>query len=330
MGTLYLDRRDLRLKREGQAIALYEGGERRGTVPMALLERVVARGTVELDTGLLGELAEQGIGLLVLSGRQGRSLATVLGRPHADAERRVAQYHRYHDPDWRALWSRRLVRHKLRAQARVLRYALGERPDQRLALTGALTRISALLEPLADADLSDLDRIRGLEGAGAAAYFGAYTRLYPEALGFTGRNRRPPRDPVNACLSLAYTLAHFEAVLACHGAGLDPLVGFFHELAYGRESLAADLVEPLRGRLDRWVWGLFRARTLRADHFSRDGDACLLGKAGRQVYYTEYETLAGPLRRLLRRAAMAVARHLVALGHPEAPQPQAPSPNPSE
>lgn len=311
MGTLYIDRRNMRLKRETGAIALYQSGERLTTVPLNLLERVVMRGSVELDSGLLGALAENGTGLLILSGRHHRALATLLGRPHADARRRLAQYHAYEDADWRAFWSRRLVHFKLLAQDRLLRFAVGERPDRRHPLSKARAQLGDIIATVATSTETDLDRIRGWEGAGAAAYFGAYTQLFANSLDFTGRNRRPPRDPVNACLSLAYTLLHFEAALACHQAGLDPMVGFFHEPAYGRDSLAADAIEPLRARVDRWTWELFRGRVLREDHFSRDGGACLLSKAGRQVFFAEYEDLARPLRRLLRRTAYGVARHLL-------------------
>jgi CRISPR-associated protein Cas1 len=116
---------------------------------------------------------------------------------------------------------------------------------------------------------------------------------------------------VNACLSLGYTLLHFEAVRAAHGAGLDPFIGFFHEPSHGRESLACDLVEPLRGRLDAWVWEMFRSRTLRGEHFVEDKGACLLGKAGRRHFYEAYETFARPLHRLLRRECRVTVRGLV-------------------
>ena len=96
-----------------------------------------------------------------------------------------------------------------------------------------------------------------------------------------GRNRRPPRDPVNACLSLAYTLLHFEAVRMAHAAGLDPLLGFYHRPAFGRESLACDLIEPLRPAVDEWIWQQFSPGPLRPEHFSPDKGACLLGKTGR-------------------------------------------------
>lgn len=101
--------------------------------------------------------------------------------------------------------------------------------------------------------------------------------MLPPALGFTGRNRRPPRDPANACLSLGYTLLHAEAVTAAQAAGLDPLLGFYHRPAFGRESLASDLIEPLRAEVDAWVAALFRDRALREDHFTRPespGGAC--------------------------------------------------------
>ena len=120
------------------------------------------------------------------------------------------------------------------------------------------------------------------------------------ALGFTGRNRRPPRDPVNACLSLAYTLLHTQAVQACSTAGLDPLFGFYHRPAIGRESLASDLIEPLRPAVDLWVWEQLRSRQLRPEHFSIDKGACLLGKAGRQHFYTHWQTSTSPWARWLR------------------------------
>jgi CRISPR-associated endonuclease Cas1 len=103
----------------------------------------------------------------------------------------------------------------------------------------------------------------------------AMAAVMPPALQFTGRNRRPPRDPVNACLSLGYTLLHAQAVQACAVAGLDPLLGFYHRPAFGRESLASDLIEALRPAVDLWVWELVRSRTLLEDHFSHARPRCL-------------------------------------------------------
>ncbi len=314
MSTLYLDRRGLALRLEGRALALYADRERQGTVPLHLLERVVMRSTVEIESGLLARLADAGIGVLIFGGRNASKQAFVLPRAGNDAARRVGQYRRYEDADWRRAWSARLVLGKLKGQMRLLRRALGERPDLRHPLTAGLRQIEHARARVAEDGALSIASLRGVEGAAAAAYFGCLAAMLPESLGFTGRNRRPPRDPVNAVLSLGYTLLHFEAVRACHAAGLDPLIGFFHELEFGRESLAADLIEPLRPRIDAWAWDRFRHQVFRKEDFRTDGEACLLGKTGRQRFYAEFESLARPLRRLLRRFASRLASQLSGAG----------------
>lgn len=312
MGTLYLDRKDLELRHEGQVLCLYEAGARRGTVPLNQVDRIVMRGRATVTTGALGLLAEADVALLVLSGRQGRSAAILQGRLHGDTHRRIAQYGWYAAEGNRVAWARRLVALKLRAQQTLLNRLAVARPDCRPALQAAARQLKTALSALLETPLEGLSiaRLNGVEGAAAAAYFGAYTQVFPPSLSFTGRNRRPPRDPVNAALSLGYTLLHFEAVQACYLNGLDPYIGFYHEPAHRRESLAADLIEPLRTHIDRWVWRLFADRDLRADDFVEDNGACLLKKEGRALFYARYETLAPPLRRLLRRYGLAVARRL--------------------
>ena len=308
MGTLYLDRRNLSLRLDGKRLVIDEPDARPRGVPLALLERVVMQGQVQFDSSLLAALAEQGTTLVCLSARHSRRTAILLGPGHGDARRRLAQYQLSLDPAARLTLARRLIAGKLRAQARLLDAAMTERPDARKPLHDGLETLRRLLPTLAEAP--DLGSVLGVEGAGAAAYYAALTALFAPALNFTGRNRRPPRDPVNACLSLGYTLLHFEAVRAAYGAGLDPLLGFFHEPVYGRESLACDLIEPLRPRLDRWVWSLFRERRLRVEDFVADKGACLLAKGGRQTFYAGYECWAPPLRRYLRRESYQLANAL--------------------
>jgi len=84
----------------------------------------------------------------------------------------------------------------------------------------------------------------------------------PPALDYAGRNRRPPRYPVNVCLSLAYTLLHLQTVSACQSAGIDPQLGLYHRPAIGRESMASDLIETLRPAIDLWVWEQLQQATI--------------------------------------------------------------------
>jgi CRISPR-associated protein Cas1 len=309
MSTLLLDRAQLEVRCEGDALALYEAGRRRGTVPVHLLERCVVHGAgTRLDSGVLLRLAEAGVATVLFSPRVARRVATVLGPAHQDAGVRLAQARRVLEPAWCLDWARQIVRAKLARQRRTIARWAAARPDARKPLFDADASVAGVIAQLAGA--ADANALRGLEGSAARAHFAALAAVLPPALGFGGRNRRPPRDPANAALSLAYTLLHVQAVQACHAAGLDPLLGFYHRPAYGRESLASDLIEPLRPQADLWVWERFRSRELREDHFTTDRGACLLGKAGRAAFYATWQRDARPHSRWLRAATRLLARTL--------------------
>lgn len=309
MRAVYIDRRDADLDAEGGTLVLRVAGERIQDLPLGPLERLVLRGPCRLTTRLLAALHERDIGLLVLGAKSGAPVARLFGRPHGDVRRRLAQLRRLDDAAARLHLAKGVIRAKLAAQQRLLQELLAaERGERRVLRTS-----HARLEELAgrgDA-AADVDTLLGLEGAASAAYFTALQTAFAPALGFRDRNRRPPRDPVNVVLSLGYTLLHHEAVQATHVAGLDPMVGALHAPAPGRESLACDLVEPLRPQIDRLALELFHDRTLRADQFSRDGPACRLGKAGRAAFYAAWEQRQPAVARLLRRIAHRLARELL-------------------
>lgn len=310
MTSLYVDRRGVSLSLDSDAIAFHQDGTRIGTVPLAPLERVYLRGDVRLSSSVLGRMGAAGIGVVILSGRKSEP-TLFLPRRHNDARIRTAQWKAASDAAITLRLARWLVEGKVQAQHRLLGEIHAARPDSaedRIARLGALARMcgQAAHKPC-------VETLRGLEGAAAAQYFSGFTTAFAPGLGFTARNRRPPRDPVNAALSLSYTLLHAEAVLAAHGHGFDPHVGFLHALDFGRESFACDLVEPLRPMMDRFVWRLFADQTLRERDFSieRNG-SCLLQKAGRDRYYAAVETPLTEARKRLDR--MLVAMRALILG----------------
>jgi CRISPR-associated protein Cas1 len=314
MGSLYLDRKNLALKLDGQALALYENDEKKGTVPLHLVDRVILRGNVQLESRILGALTERNIGLLVLSGRNTEATAMLAARSHGDAVRRLGQYQAGLDEVERCELARWLVLVKVRGQQRTLKQALAGRADLRFPLTKAIEQMTGIMGQLREDSAGfSLQQLRGLEGAAAAAFFAGYSQLFAASLNFSGRYKRPPPDPVNVCLSLGYTLLHYDAVRACHIVGLDPMLGFFHDPHFGRESLACDLMEPLRPLMDQWVWRLFRERQLRPEHFGDDNGRCQMNKAGRQVFYSFYESHAAAARRLLRRYGYGLAKRYKAV-----------------
>ncbi|MFN3713619.1 MAG: CRISPR-associated endonuclease Cas1 [Alcanivoracaceae bacterium] len=297
MTSLYVDRRGTEIRVDGGALVFYDASGRLGTVPLAPLTRVILRGNVQLSASVLGKLGEHGIGVIVLSGRKGLP-ALFMGRPHNDASRRLAQYRQVDNPIFCLHFARQLVHDKLLSQHRMLADMLVRRPALRRVLLARGNQLQALLDGRMT-EITSLDALRGIEGAGANLYFSALAEAVSPSLNFTGRNRRPPRDPFNAMLSLGYTLLHAEAVLALHASGFDPYIGFYHALAFGRESLASDIIEPVRAEVDAFVLRLFAEQVLRAEDFSQTDGACLLGKAGRLRFYQHYDAQGNLLRKAL-------------------------------
>lgn len=140
---------------------------------------------------------------------------------------------------------------------------------------------------------------------------------------FTRRNRRPPRDAVNALLSLAYSLLARDCTVAAHAVGFDPYVGFYHQPRFGRPALALDLMEEFRALVaDSVVLTAINTRVIGPGDFVQAGDSVNLSPAGRKRFFTAYEqrlnaTIVHPVfdyqvsyRRALELQARLLAKHL--------------------
>ncbi|MCI4660329.1 MAG: CRISPR-associated endonuclease Cas1 [Neomegalonema sp.] len=310
MTTLYVDRRGVDLDLDGEAIVIRASEDRVGTAPLRLLERVVIRAAARVTVRLLARLADRGIGVLLLSGRSKKPGTLLPARMAGDPALRLAQYAALLDEPYRERVALLLVAGKIWRQIECLRTLAGPGEDLRAASIMRLEERLAALGTTAPNRAS----LRGIEGTAAATYFPAFASTLPPSLRFHGRNRRPPRDPVNACLSLGYTLIHFEAARQLAEIGLDPMLGMYHEPRAGREALASDLIEPSRAAIDAFVWRLFRDRVLRVEGFTLSGEACMMSKSTRKAFYRAYEEAAPAFRHELQRGAKAWRRALIDRG----------------
>src|SRR3990172_5053911 len=139
--------------------------------------------------------------------------------------------------------------------------------------------------------ITDVNSVMGVEGAAASVYFEAFGKMLRKELGFERRQRRPPKDPVNALLSLGYTLIGNEMHSMICAVGFDPYIGFFHGIDYGRPSLALDLIEPFRHAIiDRFTLYLVNNHILTEKDFDDKADeGVLLNDDARKRYFAEYE-----------------------------------------
>ncbi len=208
---------------------------------------------------------------------------------HSAAELRRRQYARSADPAWCLGFARGLVRSKVRNSRTLLRR------NARAAVAPALERLRDVAEQAARA--TSMPELLGVEGLAAREYFAELPAMLAPArpdgglaFDFSGRNRRPPLDPVNAMLSLAYSMLTRHFTAACAMVGLDPHLGFYHADRPGRPSLALDLMEPFRPLLaDSAVITAVNNGEVAAADFLRVGQACTLTDDGRRRFIACFE-----------------------------------------
>ncbi len=245
MSVLYLTEPGSRLHKADGRLIVRKGDEILEEIPLIHVEQVVLIGRgVGLTTAALHALVRRGVDVVFLSG-SGAYVSRLMGREHGLSRLRYRQALAVGRPAFALPVARAVVYAKVHNQ-RVLLLRHGERERR---LRRPIRDLAAMLERIRGAD--SLERLRGLEGQSAHLYFsGLRLLIRPPAdgrdWGFRERAYHPPPDPVNALLSLAYTLLLKEMIAACQMTGLDPALGFFHVLDYARPSLALDLMEPFR------------------------------------------------------------------------------------
>lgn len=319
LNTLYVQTQGAYLRLDHETLKVEVEGQTRLQVPLHHLGAIVIFGDILISPALLARCAEDGRAITWLS-PGGRFRARLEGPVSGNVLLRRAQHEALSDPERTLDIARNLVAGKVRnLRNSVLRSAReAETPHPREALQLTAGFLAEVLTRLPQ--VSSLDRLRGLEGEAARAYFHTFHHMIRgdrELFAFDGRSRRPPQDPVNALLSFLYALLLSDCAAAAQGVGLDPQVGFLHALRPGRPSLALDLMEELRPVLaDRLALTLINRRQLAAKDFHRrPGGAVLLTEAGRKTVLVAYqerkqEEITHPLVR--QKMALGLVPHLQA------------------
>lgn len=291
---LIVDAQGARLSKEGERLLVRREGQADEYVPLNVMEQLVVAGRgVNATTALLYDLVQRGVDVVYQS-QHGRFGFRLVGEVSKHSALRVRQVQVATDPAQALPLARAMITGKLHNQAVMLR-----RYGEALGAEGTAA-VTALVEQMQRAEHApNADTLRGYEGSGAAAYFGVWPRLFDaRAWGFAGRAYHPAPDPVNAMLSLGYTLLLHDIEGAVYRIGLDPTVGFFHTLDYGRSSLALDLEEEFRPVIvDALVLRLLRQQLLTPGDFTRRGRSCVMSDDARRFFFTQYaERMATKVR----------------------------------
>lgn len=293
LNTLFVTSEDIYLSLDGENVVANRDKQVAARYPLHTLQNIVCFSYAGASPALMGACADKGIGLAFCSPR-GRFLARVCGENTGNVLLRRDQYRAADDPEISCQIARNMIFGKLYnarwSIARTIRDH-GMRVEKE-ALSHASGTLQSLLPQTAEA--TEPDTLRGLEGVGAAAYFGVLDEMIlnrKEDFFFHGRSRRPPLDRVNAMLSFAYSLLSHDCASALESVGLDAHVGFLHTDRPGRASLALDLMEELRPCMaDRFVLTLINNRMLKPEDFQfQDSGAVLLTDNGRRTFLKAWQ-----------------------------------------
>ncbi len=290
LNTLYVTTPEAYLSKEGLNVVVSVKQCEIFRIPIHNIEQIVTFGYMGASPGLMKLCADNGVSLTFLS-PQGRYISRSQGPTKGNVLLRKAQYKYSEDPIYALNLCKLFIGGKIQNYRNILRRFIRDNGENN-AIKVAVKDLLTCKRKILSAD--NVDRIRGCEGEAANTYFGVFPHLLlnqKEDFKFAGRNRRPPKDAINAMLSFVYTLICNDLTSALETVGLDPYVGFMHTLRPGRPSLALDLMEELRAYLgDRLVLSLINKKQITIKDFLNQGDECIImTDSGRKTILTAWQ-----------------------------------------
>lgn len=235
--VLIVQRAGAQIGVRGENVEVRMKGEKLGGVALHQLKQVYLYGAVQITAQTVQRFLEHDVSVSYFSAA-GRYLGSLQGLGTSGTDARRGQYRLFDREDIRMRLACEVIHSKIHNQ-RVMLMRNGQSGKADIEEMKRLRNLTKTAD--------SLDRLRGLEGNAAAIYFRNFaTMLKGYDFDFAGRNRRPPRDPVNALLSMGYSMLAKELAGVCHSVGMDPFIGFFHQPRYGRPALALDLMEEFR------------------------------------------------------------------------------------
>ncbi|ALB41814.1 MULTISPECIES: type I-D CRISPR-associated endonuclease Cas1d [Nostocales] len=280
MTTLYIIQPDAVLSKDYEAfqVALKQedGSWKKQKVAAQTVDEVILMGNPQVTGDAFVYALELGMPVHYLSSF-GKYLGSALPKSSRNGQLRLAQYAVYHDPVRRLELVKAIVTAKIHNQYNVL-YRHNEK-DNPLKERKVLVKTQ-----------QNIDQVRGVEGLAAKEYFACWQRMIGKQWTFNGRNRRPPTDPVNSLLSFAYALLQGQVMAGVHVAGLDPYIGYLHEVHHGQPAMVLDLMEEFRALIaDNLVLSLLHKHEIKPKDFNESLGAYRLKDNARKTFLKAFD-----------------------------------------
>ena len=288
--TLYITTPEAYLSKDGLNVVVSVKQNEIFRIPIHNIEQIVTFGYMGASPGLMKLCADNNVSLTFLS-PQGRYISRSQGPTKGNVLLRKAQYKKSDEPDYALHLCKLFIGGKIQNYRNILRRFIRDNGEDK-AIENVANDLRRCKDKVFNADT--IDSVRGFEGEAANYYFSVFSRLLlnqKEDFVFMGRNRRPPKDAINAMLSFVYKLIGNDMTSALETVGLDPYIGFMHTLRPGRASLSLDMMEELRAYLgDRLVLSLINRKQISIKDFIKQGEeGIIMTDAGRKTILTAWQ-----------------------------------------
>ncbi|MDO5423017.1 MAG: CRISPR-associated endonuclease Cas1 [Eubacteriales bacterium] len=286
MAVLYVREQGASIQKSGERLIVTKNGARLLEMPLIHIENVSVVGNVQVTTQALHIMMERGIDVSYFS-HSGKYLGHTAAESSKNIFLRLEQYEYYLNEEKRLSMAKVIVKNKICNQIAMLKRHRWQGSDYNWKKD-----VQQMEKYLSTLDAKETaNEVLGIEGICSNIYFGAFGNMLKCDFSFQGRNRRPPKDPVNALISLAYTFLTKEVSNALDAESFEVYFGFLHGIRYGRKSLALDIVEEFRQPVaDRMVIFLLNKRILGKYDFELPEDGSVtLNEEGFRKFCSEYE-----------------------------------------
>lgn len=288
MSVIYIREQGSTVKRSGERLIVTKQRQNVLEIPIFQVDSLAVMGNVTVTTQAMSLLMDRGIDINYFT-YSGKYIGTMSSDSGKNIFLRLAQYELYQNVDKRLALARIIVANKADNQLRLISsrdWRSAGNPDYDWKKDA--DEIRKLKQKIPT--VKNNNELMGIEGSCSKAYFSAFGAMLTGDFKFNGRNRRPPRDPVNILLSLGYTFLAKEVSSALQTHSFEMYLGFLHGIRYGRQSLPLDMMEEFRQPIvDRYVLNVCGKRIINSFDFDMSGELPALTDEGFKKFCVTYE-----------------------------------------
>lgn len=310
MAFLFITEQGAKISHAGNRIIIKKESHKLADIPLIKIDAVMLYGNIQITTQTMRLLLDKGIDTVFFN-YYGKLYGILVPPRSKNIILRIRHYEKVQNPTLALNIARRIVQAKITNMRTLLEGHLKNYSDPEIS--SAVAKLNNWYRKCEYKQKAH--NLLGVEGSATVCYYDAFRRMFRSDLKFNGRNRRPPSDAVNALMSYTYAIFGNEITMLLNAMGLDPYLGFYHGIQYGRPSLAMDMLEPFRPLCDRFVLNLVNMNTLQKYDFEKRDQGIYLKDKAKKKYFLAYDKFLSKNGTMKNNMRAEMRRQIESLAH---------------